>query len=179
VSVELWSSDEHRLGLKPVLRRIWAPRGQRPVTPVEHRYQWLYLYGFVQPATGRAYLPLLPKANADCFNQALQGFAQVAGVGASKQVILVVDRAGWHRAKKLALPEGVHLIFLPPYSPELQPLEPLWPLTNEAIANRHFADLEALQSAQEERCATLQASPELVRRRTHFHWWPQIDTITN
>jgi transposase len=67
----------------------------------------------------------------------------------------------------------VHLHFLPPYSPELQPAERLWPLTNEALANRHFHDLDALQDAQAHRCLTLQTQPEVIRAHTSFHWWPQ------
>ncbi len=49
-TVSLWAEDEHRLGLLPVVRRVWAPKGQRPTAPVERRYEWLYVYGFV---TGR------------------------------------------------------------------------------------------------------------------------------
>ena len=48
----MWAFDEHRLGLKPVLRRQWAPKGQRPIAVGRHRYEWLYLYGFVHPGTG-------------------------------------------------------------------------------------------------------------------------------
>ena len=52
--VEVRAFDEHRLGLKPVLRRRWAPEGQRPVAVGRHRYEWLYLYGFVHPGQERA-----------------------------------------------------------------------------------------------------------------------------
>ena len=57
--------------------------------------------------------------------------------------------------------------------PGLQPSERLWPLPNEALANHHFQDLEALQTAQAHRCLTLQAMPEGIRAHTNFHWWPQ------
>ena len=50
--VEAWAFDEHRLGLKPIIRRIWAPKGQRPKARARPRYQWLYLYAYVQPQTG-------------------------------------------------------------------------------------------------------------------------------
>jgi hypothetical protein len=49
-----WAQDEHRLGLKPLLRRVWARRGKRPLAPVHHRYEWLYVYGFLRPKTGKA-----------------------------------------------------------------------------------------------------------------------------
>ena len=86
--------------------------------------------------------------------------------------MLVLDRAGWHASPKLRVPEHVHLLFLPPYSPELQPAELLWPLTNTALANRHFASIGALEDAQAERCVALQARRDLVCSTTLFHWWP-------
>jgi transposase len=84
-----------------------------------------------------------------------------------------LDRAGWHATRHLRVPEHVHLLFLPPYSPELQPAEHLWPLTNTALANRHFASIDARADAQAERCVSLQARPGLIRSATLFHWWPQ------
>ena len=69
------------------------------------------------------------------------------------------------------MPEHVHLLFLPPHSPELQPAEHLWPLTNTVLANRHFASIEELEDAQAERCVALQGRPDLIRRATRFHWW--------
>jgi hypothetical protein len=65
-AVELWAFDEHRLGLKPLVRRVWARRGQRPVALSTHKYQWLYLYGFVRPATGQVEWWLANSVNRDC-----------------------------------------------------------------------------------------------------------------
>ena len=52
-AVEVWAQDEHRVGLKPIVRRVWAPKGVRPVVRVRPRYEWVWVYGFVEPATGR------------------------------------------------------------------------------------------------------------------------------
>jgi hypothetical protein len=71
------------------------------------------------------------------------------------------------------VPEHVHLLFLPPHSPELQPAEHLWPLTNTVLINRHFASIEELEEAQAERCVALQRQQDLVRSATRFHWWPK------
>jgi transposase len=67
----------------------------------------------------------------------------------------------------------VHLLFLPPYVPELQPAEHLWPLTNVPPINRHFASIEELEEAQLAHCAALQRQPERIRSITLFRWWPQ------
>ncbi len=147
--VELWCMDEHRIGLKPVIRRVWASRGQRPIIQVQHRYEWLYVYGFLQ-------------------------FAQAVGAGADRHVVLVLDRAGWHSSRMLTVHDGIHLVFLPPYSPELQPAERLWPLTNEAIANRYFKTLDELQEIQARRCVMLQDDPTQICALTHYHWWPKL-----
>ncbi|MGO8951164.1 MAG: transposase [Ktedonobacterales bacterium] len=71
------------------------------------------------------------------------------------------------------MPEHIHLLFLPPYSPELQPAEHLWPLTNTALVNRHFASIEELEDTQAARCVALQARRDLIRSTTLFSWWPQ------
>src|SRR5579864_7509775 len=65
---ERWAMDEPRLGLKPLRRRIWAKRGQRPVCPVHQRYEWRYLYGFVHPNSGRSFWALMPTVSIAAFN---------------------------------------------------------------------------------------------------------------
>ena len=71
------------------------------------------------------------------------------------------------------LPLGLHLEFLPPYSPELQPAERLWPIIDEPLANQSFADLEALEKVLYERCQVILKQSELVKGITNFSWWPQ------
>lgn len=80
-TVELWAVDEHRIGLKPILKRVWTLSGQRPVAPVEHRYDWRYLVGFVHPASGRTVWHLATTVNIELFSVELDAFAR--GVGAS------------------------------------------------------------------------------------------------
>jgi hypothetical protein len=171
--VELWATDQHRIGLKPILRRVWSPRGQRPGAVVQHRYEWCYLYAFVPPRSGRTVWRLLPTVSITAFAIALAEFAQEVGAGQGKRVLLVLDRAGWHMRPQIPVPLGLHLHFLPPYSPELQPVKRLWPLTNEALANKHVHDLDMLQEVQTQRCLALQASPHVIHAHTHFHWWPR------
>jgi DDE superfamily endonuclease len=94
--VEVWAFDEHRLGLKPVLRRQWAPKGQRPVAVGRHRYEWLYLYGFVHPGTGRVVWYVCTVVDTGLRSAVLAAFAEAVGAGEDKLVILVLDNAGWH-----------------------------------------------------------------------------------
>jgi len=174
--VELWSMDEHRIGLGPILRRVWAPKGATVKAPVAPRYQWMYVFAFVHPESGRTTWLLLPTVNAEVFSQALALFASEVGAGDDKQIVLLLDGAGWHKSATLSLPRGIQLLFLPPYSPEVQPAERLWPLSNEPLANRVFTSLDELEQVQAERCRWLQDHPAVVRAHTCFHWWPSLDS---
>jgi transposase len=171
--VTVWATDEHRLGLLPVVRRVWAPKGRRPTAWARRRYEWLYVYGFVRPATGETWWCLLPTVSAAAFALALAEFARDEGIGPAKRAVLVLDRAGWHAATGLALPEGVHLAFLPPASPELQPAERLWGLVDEPIANRAVADLDQLEAILVARCRALERDRAGIKARTRYHWWPR------
>jgi transposase len=170
--VEVWAFDEHRIGLKPILRRRWAPAGQRPIAMGRHRFEWLYLYGFVHPTTGEVVWFVCSTVDTDLFSAVLAAFARAVNAGGDKLVVLALDRAGWHVSDRLVVPDGVVLEFLPPYTPELQPAERLWPLANEAVANKHFATLNDLNAAVGERCRTLSAMPEIIKGVTRFGWWP-------
>ena len=94
--VELWCEDEHRLGLKPIIRKVWSPIGERPLVLVHQRYEWSYLYAFVHPATGEVHWLILPTVNARVFSLALEHFAREVGAGTTRRILLVLDQAGWH-----------------------------------------------------------------------------------
>lgn len=171
--MELWTQDEHRLGLKPVTRKVWSLRGERPVVEVHHRYKWTYLYSFVRPTTGEVHWLILPTVNTEVFSMALSHFAEQVGAGKDKRIVLVLDKAGWHTSPRVEVPEGLELEFLPSNSPELQPAERLWPLSNEGVANRYFEDIGSLEEALVERCVALCGQPEIIRSYTRYHWWPE------
>lgn len=122
---------------------------------------------------------LLPKVNNKIFSQVLEDFASYFKIGKNKQVLLVLDGARWHTSKSLKIPEGIYLEFLPAYSPELQPAERLWPLTNEPIVNKSFETIEELEEALIPRLKILMSQPEFIRGLTCFHWWPRTNPCKN
>src|SRR5215211_3629622 len=80
--VELWCEDEHRLGLKPIIRKVWSPIGQRPLVEVHQRYEWSYLYdAFAHPNSGEVHWLILPTVNAEAFSMALENFAREVRAG--------------------------------------------------------------------------------------------------
>jgi len=168
--VELWAEGEARLGLKSIVRRVWSLRGRRPGACGRTKYQWLYVYGFVHPASGRNLELILPSANTDWMAAALGEFARWADPDGRKLLVVLVDNAGWHVARALGVPPNVVLQPLPSCTPELQPAEPLWPLVREAVANQGFADLEQMQVPLIERCRWLIDHPEVVRGAVGFRW---------
>ncbi|MBE9045983.1 hypothetical protein IQ255_16495 [Pleurocapsales cyanobacterium LEGE 10410] len=84
----------------------------------------------------------------------------------------MLDQAGWHISHQLKLPEGLDLYFLPAYSPELQPAERFWPLTNEVIANHSPRALSELEELLVVRCRKLLQEHDLIKGLTFYHWWP-------
>jgi len=171
--VETFATDEHRIGLKPIFRRVWAPRGQRPVAPCHHRFEWLYVTVFVSPATGESFWYLSNGVSKRMFEDILALFAREAGAGRDRIILLVLDNAGWHSEPDLAVPDGIRLVYLPPYTPELQPAETLWVHVDEPIANRHFDTLADIDTAVAIQCVTLTADRERIKGQAGFHWWPK------
>jgi DDE superfamily endonuclease len=108
----------------------------------------------------------------EAFALALATFARDEGIDATHRAVLVVDQAGWHTSPHLPLPEGIDLVYLPAYSPELQPAERLWALVDEPIANRAFPDLDALEEVLVARCRTLETDPDRLAAHIRFAWWP-------
>ena len=166
----MWAQDEARLGLKPITRRVWWLKGGRPRTCGQTKYEWLYVYGFARPATGETFSVILPRVNTDHMNTALAGFAAHADPEGKKVLVLVVDNAGWHRSKRLVVPSNVRLVFLPPYTPELQPVEPYWVLVRESVANDSFKRLADLQRRVRRRCGWLARNRDTVKGVVGFHW---------
>src|SRR5262249_32672003 len=169
------AEDEARLGLKPIARRVWSLRGRRPRSGGRTRYDWLYVYAFARPKTGRTFAVILPRVNADRMSDALAAFVAAVDPDGRKVLLVLVDNAGWHVAKRLVVPPSVVLHFLPPCTPELQPAEPLWPLVREAVANRTIGRIDRLRSILRGRLSYLAGHPEVVRPVVGFHWATRLE----
>ncbi len=168
--VELWFFDEHRVGLKPIFRKVWSRVGERPTAIVSHRYEWLYVYGFVKPATGETLWYLIPRVNTKWLNLVYESFASDVGISPQTRILLVEDNAGWHLSKTVKIPEGMSVEYLPPYSPELQPAERLWALVDEPLVNEYFETIDEIEKVLVKRCNVLREMPEEVKKLTNYHW---------
>jgi len=170
--VETFATDDYRIGLKPILRRVWAPHGERPVAVGHHRFEWLYVTAFVSPKTGESFWYLSTGVSKRDFEDVLALFAREAGAGRDRILILVLDNAGWHSPPGFPVPEGICLVYLPPYTPELQPVETLWVHLDEPIVNKHFDSLTELDAVVARQYVRLTADRDRVRGQAGCHWWP-------
>src|SRR3954451_12302072 len=172
-AIEVFATDEHRVGLKPILRRVRAPRGERPRAPGHHRFEWLHVIAFVQPGSGEVFWYLANGVSKPFFEALLALSAREAGAGRDRIIVLVLDDAGWHTEPGAGVPAAARLAHPPPSTPELQPPEGLRPVLDEPLADKHFRTLRDLDRAVAERCVTLDAAPDLYKGRVAFHWWPK------
>jgi putative transposase len=160
--VRLWVADEMRYGLLPVTRRVWSLRGLRPVCPVQPRYQWAYVYGAAEVG-GQAQAEFLycPTVNLECSQRFLQ---QLAAREPGATHVIIWDGAGFHPQDGAAgLPDNVRLLALPPYSPELNPIEGLWDQLKDHLCNTVYASLRALEEAITGFLRPCWENPERVR----------------
>ena len=140
--VRVFSQDESRFGLLTIRRRRLTARGVQPVGSVQHVFEWFYVYGAVEPATGDRFFLELPYLNAEMFQLFVDAFAHAFPDSLN---ILLLDNSGAHTSSQLTLPENVRLLFLPPYCPELNPIERVWRDLKDDVAWLQFADLDAQQ----------------------------------
>ncbi len=141
--IKVFSQDESRFGLRTVRRRRLTARGVQPVGPIQHQFQSFYLYGAVAPTSGDDFFMELPQLNSRIFQIFLDQFARAYPDSLN---LLVLDQSGAHTAKRLTIPANVRLVFLPPYSPELNPIERVWRDLKDQLAWQQFPDVETQQA---------------------------------
>ena len=152
------------------MTRIWAERGSRPSAPRDQRYSWAYLFGAICPARGTGAALVLPFANAEMMNLHLAEIGTRVTPGA--HAVLTIDGAGWHQlGDKLRVPANVTLLHLPPYSPELNPVENVWAyLRGNKLSNRVFDSYEAIVDACCDAWNWLMNQPERVTSIGSREW---------
>lgn len=171
--VGIWSEDEARFGLQPIIKKRWAKRGVRPIAEVHPKYEWIWSYGAVEMATGASFFLTLPNLQAATVEIFLREFASFHSLGKQKIAILLWDGAPAHRAK-LVVPEGIELWRIPPNTPELNPSERLWLPLREAVSNRCFQQIEEMEDVLLTEMRHLSTQKEYLSGLTSYHWLPSI-----
>jgi transposase len=142
-SINLYFEDESRFGLLTVLRRMITAKGIKPIAPYLHRFDNLYLFGAFSPITGHHFLLEMPHCNSHTFQLFINDLSQQTP---SEFKIIVLDNGAFHHAAALQMPENMALLFLPPYSPELNPAEKMWRYFKDRVSMIAYENLEMLQN---------------------------------
>jgi transposase len=154
----LFFFDESRFGTHSKLGYGWFPKGSRTRIPVKLGFQNFYVYTSLNPVSGESHSLIMPYVNTICMNVYLKHLSEFVGKG---KAFLVMDGAGWHRSKTLVIPPNIQVVYLPPYSPELNPVERLWQyIKNNTIKNRIYGSLDSLEHAVSRSLVSL--APQLL-----------------
>lgn len=144
--VRIWMVDEHRYGLISVIRKVWTLRGHKPVAPYQSKYEWGHLYAALEVG-GESSCEFFfsPTVNLEASDFFLR---QIAESDEAAHHIVIWDGAGFHQKPgRHPIPERVHLLQLPAYSPELNPVEKLFDQLKDEIGNRLFDSLDDIEAA--------------------------------
>lgn len=159
--------DEARFGRISDTRRCWCPRPTRPVCYAMVTQEYTYAYAAVS-TDGILDTLILPSTNSECMQIFLD---EVASRHIDEHIIMILDGAGWHTSGLLTIPDNVHLLPLPPYSPELNPVEHIWDdLREKAFHNRVFESIGSLESHLESSLRELEDDADRVRSIVSWPW---------
>jgi transposase len=165
--VKIWVADEPCFGLHTQSRRCWALRGQRVVIPQQQRYQWEYVYEAIEVVQGQTQFCYLPLVNLELS----RGFVeQIAQSDRLAEHVVIWDQAWFHqRPRDPSLPARIHLLALPSYSPELNPVEGLWDQVKDCTCNRRHESLDQLEETLTEALRPFWETPAKALSLVH-HW---------
>jgi transposase len=165
--------DEARVGQKGRTTHRWWVRGERPVGLTDKRFESAYIFAAVRPSTGDDFALVLPRVSAQAMSTFLAEFAKT--IPDDTHAVMVLDGAGWHDPRALKVPESVTLVPLPPYSPELNPVERVWLYLRERyLSHRLLADYDAVVDAC---CRAWNALTAETRRISSLCAYPYLNGI--
>ena len=168
-SVDVWFQDESRIGQQGSQTRLWAPTGTRPRAVKQQQFLYTYIFGAVCPEQKSCAALVWPEVNHIGLGKHLQELSWHVPKG--RHALVVMDRAGWHRAKDLELPENISILHLPPYSPELNPQEQVWEyLKDRFLSNRVFKNYEEIVNVCCEAWSSFASEPDRIASLTQRKW---------
>jgi len=162
--------DEAGFGRINKPKYCWCKKGIRPSVPCHHIREYRYVFGAADPVSGDDFFYIMPYCDTICMNLFLQKLSEEFP---NDKIILACDCAAWHKAKKLLIPQNIRLFFLPPATPEMNPIEQIW----KEIRKRGFKNeiFQSLEKVVERLCITIcSLSPENIKSITARKWIVQM-----
>jgi hypothetical protein len=160
--------DEARFGRINDVRRCWAPKPVRPMCQAMLTHEYTYAYAAVDVQTGELDSLILPHVNTHCMQLFLD---EVGQRHPDDHIVMVLDGAGWHVGGELVPPPNMRLLSLPPYAPELNPVEHVWDeLREKRFHNRVFDSLDALEDHLEAALRDFELDPQCIQSIVAWPW---------
>jgi transposase len=158
--------DEAGFGRINKPKYCWCFAGVRPNVPCHHIREYRYVYGAVEPGSGESFFYVMPYCNTDCMNLYLD---QLSKAYANDHILLIADGAAWHKSKTLVIPENITVMSLPPYTPEMNPIEQIWKeIRKLGFRNEVF---ETLAKVVDRLCETIRSlTPDTIKSITGRSW---------
>jgi len=159
------AQDEGRFGRMGNVRRAWTPPDKKATAVSQIVREYFYAYTAVAPSIGKMTSLILPYSNTEMMNIFLK---QVSEDFSDYFIIMQVDQAGWHKSKRLKVPENIRLLYQPPYSPELNPVELIWRELKKHLHNKIFKTIDAVIEIICEAIRRLSSDKERIKTITNF-----------
>jgi hypothetical protein len=175
--VKIFFEDEARFGCISDQRRCWAPMWERPIVGRQVIREFVYAIAAVCPTSGEIPSLVMPWVDTEIMAIFL---AHTAMELKDAHCLMFLDRAGWHIAKDLRVPKSITLLPLPPYSPELNPVEHIWDhLRENYFGNKNFDSLDGVEDTLCAGLCDLGKDHKLVSSLTYFEWLKTINLMSN
>jgi len=166
--IRLYFQDEGRFGRINTVQKCWCQKGKTPSVTQQLVREFTYAFSAVCPETGKAYSLIMPYADSEAMNIFLK---ELSNNQLDERIILCMDKAGWHTTKQLVVPDNIILWFLPPYSPELNPVELIWrELRAKYFNNQTFKSLKDVDNHLEFALKDFTKDKESVKKLTRINY---------
>ena len=181
--VEVWFQDEARVGQQGTLTYVWAEKGSRPRALKDLRYEWAYIFGAVCADRGVGAALVMPHADAQAMTLHVEprgspDLAEISqAVAPGAHAVVVLDGAGWHQVGgRLRVPDNISLLHLPPYSPDLNPVENVWDyLRDNKLSNSVFDDYDTIVDRYCTAWNWLTDAPDRIRSIATRSWTKPVN----
>ena len=166
--LRLYFQDEGRFGRINTVQRCWCKKGVIPTVTQQLIREYTYVFSAVCPETGELCSLIMPHANSETMNIFLKTLSKQQQ---DERIILCMDKAGWHTTKQLKIPKNIILWFLPPYSPELNPVELIWrELRGKYFNNKTFNSLNEVDKHLEFALIDFAKDKESIKKLTKINY---------
>jgi hypothetical protein len=167
--IDVWFQDEARFGQQNTTTRIWAKKGTRPRVVQQQQFEYAYLFGAVCPSTGATEALISPVVNKEVMRLHLEQISKATIEG--RYAVVIVDGAGWHTPELAEGLDNLSLIKIPPYSPELNPVEQIWQwLRQNKLANKCFKGYQDIMDSCTDAWNDFVSSKERVKSLCMRDW---------